>query len=225
MAGEVNVEMESEISEVELDPIDQKRITKVYKSNKVDSENNNIVSQVPTKSAEITKRWSIFVGSTTLHGLQYVFTGQALVRRILWALILVAALTWFSFQTSKLLRKYFSYPVMAKVSLEYEDSPEFPAVTICNFNKFKKSVVLDKGYDDVASQLEKKLLGLASENDTVDFSKYDDFNFTEFHFIAGHQINDTLLGCVWGGKMCDFRNFTPVLTDMGLCHTFNSGRF
>ncbi|XP_078381087.1 acid-sensing ion channel 1-like [Oculina patagonica] len=134
-------------------------------------------------------------------------------------------MAWFSFQSSKLLRKYFSYSVTTKVSLEYEGTPEFPAVTVCNFNRFKRSVVIAKGYDELLSKFEKKSFGLQAENDTIDLSNYTaDFNFTELNLIAGHQINDTLLGCVWSGQMCDYRNFTPVLTDMGLCHTFNSGK-
>ena len=224
-AGEDGVVIEPEISEIKSEQIDQKQDNKGCKSNKISSECSEVQSQVPSKSAAITKRWSIFVGSSTLHGLNNVFTSRTLLRRILWALILVSAMAWFSFQSSMLLKKYFSYPVTTKVSQEYEDTPEFPAVTICNFNRFKRSVVMAKGYDELLSQFEKKSFGLRAENETIDLSKYNDFNFTEFNFIAGHQINETLLSCVWSGRMCDYRNFTPVLTDMGLCYTFNSGRF
>ncbi|KAL9964423.1 hypothetical protein ACROYT_G028064 [Oculina patagonica] len=223
-AGEEGVVMEPENFEIELDQIDQKQNNQPCKPNKIVPEYSEVASEIPSKSAAITKRWSIFVGASTLHGLHYVFTSRTLVRRILWALLLVSSMAWFSFQSSKLLRKYFSYPVTTKVSLEYEDTPDFPAVTICNFNRFKRSVIMEKGYDQLLSQFEKKSFGLQAENDAIDLANYTDFNFTEFHLIAGHQINDTLLGCVWSGQMCDYRNFTPVLTDMGLCHTFNSGK-
>ncbi|XP_078379403.1 acid-sensing ion channel 2-like isoform X2 [Oculina patagonica] len=215
-AGEEGVEMEPKMSEIGLN--------EACKSCTVDIERSEVASQVPDKSAATTERWSVFVGSSTLHGLNYMFSSRSLVRRILWALFLVTAMAWFSFESFKLLRKYFSYPVTTKVALEYEGTLEFPAVTICNFNMFNKSVVTAKGYNELLRQFERKLFGLNNENDTMDFNKYNDFNLTEFHFIAGHQISSTLSICVWSGQSCDYRNFTPVLTDMGLCHTFNSGK-
>ncbi|KAL9964425.1 hypothetical protein ACROYT_G028067 [Oculina patagonica] len=193
-AGAEGVVMEPDNSEIELDQIDQKQNNEPCKSNKIVRECSEVASQIRSKSAAITERWSIFVGSSTLHGLNYVFNSQTVIRRILWALILVSAMPWFSFQSSKLLRK---------------------------FNE--KTVVMARGYDELLSQFEKKSFGLQAENDAIDLSNYTDFNFTEFYLIAGHQINDTLLGCVWSGQRCDYRNFTPVLTEMGLCHTFNSG--
>ena len=217
--------MESEITQIELDRTDEEKQTnKTIKSNKVKPDFSKAASQDPSASVAITKTWRVFVGSSTLHGLQYVFTSRTVVRRILWALFLVAAIVWFSFQSSKLLKKYFSYPATTKASLVYEGSPEFPAVSICNFNRFKKSVIMAKGYDQLLGQYERKVFGLNAENFTTDFSKYRDLNFTEFYLSAGHQINETLQGCVWSGMLCDYRNFTPVLTSMGLCYTFNSGR-
>ena len=223
-ACEEGVVREPKLSEIELDQVAQEQIDKACKTNKVDPELTEVESQIPSKSAAVTKRWNNFVEATTLHGLQYVFTGRTLVRRSLWALFLVAAMVWFCFQSSKLLRKFLCHNVTTKVSLEYEDSPEFPAVTICNFNMFRKSVVMAKGYDELLTKFQRKSFGLSAEDDTIDLSKYNDFNFTNFHFIAGHQINETLKGCVWSGTLCDYRNFTPVLTEMGLCYTFNSGR-
>lgn len=224
-AGEEDAKMGTEIAQIELDRTDgEKQTNKTIKSNKVEPDFSKAASQDPSTSVAITKTWRLFVGSSTLHGLQYVFTSRTLIRRILWALFLVAAIVWFSFQSSKLLRKYLSYPATTKVSLVYESSPEFPAVSICNFNRFKKSVIMARGYDQPLRQFERKVFGLNTDNFTTDFSKYHDFNFTEFYLSAGHQINDTLQACVWSGTFCDYRNFTPVLTSMGLCHTFNSGR-
>lgn len=223
--AEEGAKMESGIAQIELDRTDEEKQTnKAIKSNKVKPDFSKAAAQDPSTSVAITKTWRVFVGSSTLHGLQYVFTSRTLVRRILWALFLVAAIVWFSFQSSKLLKKYFSYPATTKVSLVYEGSPEFPAVSICNFNRFKKSVIMEKGYDQPLSQFDRKVFGLNTDNFTTDFSKYRDLNLTEFYLSAGHQINDTLQACVWSGTFCDYRNFTPVLTSMGLCHTFNSGR-
>jgi len=218
--------MESpKITLIELDQTgEEKETNKAIKTSIIEPESRQAASQNPTTSVAVTKAWRVFVGSSTLHGLQYVFTSRTLVRRIIWALFLVTAIVWFSFQSSKLLRKYFSYPAITKVSLGYDGSPEFPAVSICNFNRFKKSVIMEKGHDQLLSQYERKVFGVKTENYTIDFGEHHNFNFTELDWIAGHQINDTLQFCVWSGTLCDYRNFTPVLTSMGLCYTFNSGR-
>lgn len=224
--------MASEISEIDLEQNQREQNSFVtansLKSNKIIPDCNEVPAVKPRlKSAAIKQKWKSFVGSSTLHGLQHVFTGRNLTRRILWALFLLAGITWFSLQSHKLLTKYFRYPVATKVNLVYEDTPDFPAVSICNFNMFKKSVVTARGYDKVLNYITKKSKGLDTSNNTVDRSKYDGVDLTEMYVTAGHQIEDTLSSCVWngaGGELCDHRNFTAVLTSMGLCHTFNSGR-
>ena len=120
---------------------DKPKSCSASKSNKVAAEGNEAESPTPSRSVAIKQKWHAFVESSTLHGLQHVFTSQTPLRRIIWALFLLSGIGWFSFQSSKLLTKYYSYPVTTKVTLVYEDAPEFPAVTICNFNMFRASAV------------------------------------------------------------------------------------
>ena len=204
--------MVSEISGIELDRKDPKRSSAACKTNKINPEYNEVTCVNASKTTAIRKRWSRFVEGSTLHGLQYVFTSASLARRILWAVLLLLAISWFSFQSFKLLKKYFSYPVTTKVSLKYEAMPGFPAVTICNFNKFKNSVVRTLGYYQLLNQFLKSLGVGAITNDSIDLSNYNHLNLTQFHYIAGHQIEDTLVknSCLWNGKpTCDYKNFTP----------------
>ena len=182
--------------------------------NKINPECNDVSGEDASKTSAIRELWNGFVENTTLHGLSYVVTGKSRIRRILWAVFLLTAIAFFSYQSISMLKKYFSFPNTTKVSLKYDSMPDFPAVTICNFNMFRSSVV--KNLTSLG------LGGATYEN--VDFSTIT--NNTQFLFDAGHQINDTMHSCLWGGKQtCDYRNFTPVLTNMGLCHTFNSGMF
>nr|XP_058971897.1 acid-sensing ion channel 1C-like [Pocillopora verrucosa] len=185
-------------------------------------------AQVSSQKAEIEKTWNKFVESSTLHGLLHVFSSSTRTRRFLWAVLLLLAMMWFSFQSFKLIEKYYSYQVTTKVSLKYDPMPTFPAVTICNFNVFKRSVVRTSAYEEILPQLHAsvdKKMGLFDVNDSIDLNKYHDLNLTQFYIDAGHQSNDTVRHCIWNGKpTCDHRNFTSVLISMGLCHTFNSGR-
>ena len=195
------------------------------KSNKVNADSNEAESQTPSGSVAIKHKWHAFVESSTLHGLQHVFTSQTPLRRIIWALFLLSGIGWFSFQSFKLLTKYYSYPVTTKVTLVYEDAPEFPAVTICNFNMFRTSVVKANGYEELLKYVLRKSRGIDTSNDTVDLSKLDSLNMSEFYFAMGHQIKHTLDSCSWNRiDYCSYKNFTAVLTSMGLCHTFNSGK-
>ena len=182
--------------------------------NKIDPECNDVSGEDASKTSAIRQLWNGFVENATLHGLSHVVTGKSRIRRILWAVFVLTAIAFFSYQSISMLKKYFSFPNTTKVSLKYDSMPDFPAVTICNFNKYRSSVV--KNLTSLG------LGGATYEN--VDFSTLT--NETQFLFDAGHQINDTMYSCLWGSKQtCDYRNFTPVLTNMGLCHTFNSGMF
>lgn len=181
--------------------------------NKISPECNDVSGEDASKMSAIRQLWNGFVENATLHGLSYVVTGKSRLRRILWAVFLLMAIAFFSYQSISMLKKYFSFPNTTKVSLKYDSMPDFPAVTICNFNKYRSSVV---------KNLTSLGLGRATY-ENVDFSTLT--NLTQFLFDAGHQINDTMHSCLWNGKQtCDYRNFTPVLTSMGLCHTFNSGK-
>lgn len=194
------------------------------KSNKVDAEGSESQLSELSKLVAVKSRWNGFVESSTLHGLQHVFTSRSPGRRIIWALFLLLGIGWFSFQSSQLVTKYYSYPVTTKVTQVYEDAPEFPAITICNFNMFRQSVVQASEYGQLFTYVLRRSMGIDVSNDTVDWSKYDSINMTEFTLAMGHQIEDTLSSCTWSGEKCTAENFTAVLTSMGLCYTFNSGK-
>lgn len=180
-------------------------------------------TEKPSKSAVIRQKWNDFVESSTLHGMHYIFSSQTTFRRIIWTLFLLFGVGYFSYQSSELLKKYFKFPVTTKTTLEYEKEPAFPAVTICNFNMLRKSIVEKNNFQEVTDQALRSKAGI-KVNDTIDWSPYKDINVLEIYRKGGHQIRDMILECSWKGERCSYQNFTPILTSMGLCHTFNSGK-
>ena len=50
-----------------------------------------------------------------------------------------------------------------------------------------------------------------------------DFDFEEFVKKHGHKIGHMIKKCHWKNQRCGPENFTSVLTDFGLCYTFNAG--
>lgn len=197
---------------------------------KVNPERNVSWDQEPSKTIAIREKWNNYVESATLHGIQYVFTSSTVWRRVLWAFFLLSGIGYFSVQSSKLLKEYFSYPVNTKISLEYETSPEFPAVTICNFNMFRQSIIdgIRFGEDIVKYAQRHKIVeldGIQGNESKIDWSSFENLSMSDLYATGGHQMRDMLMDCSWvGEETCTYRNFTPVLTSMGLCHTFNSGK-
>ena len=82
----------------------------------------------------------------------------------------------------------------------------FPAVTICNFNAVLKSHL---------------------RNLQTNFNgSWSHANYADILRRYGHTINEEgmLLQCTWKGKSCNSTDFFSTVQDIGLCHTFNSGK-
>ena len=182
----------------------------------------------PSKGATIKQKWNNYVESATLHGMQHVFSSPTTLRRIVWALFLFSGIGYFSFQCTVLVKKYFSYPVNTKVTLEHESSPEFPAVTICNFNMFRQSVMDAQDFKEVVKYAQRdridNLIGLEVNASKIDWRRFENVSMFDVYADGGHQMKEMLINCSWIGKPCTHHDFRPVLTSMGLCHTFNSGK-
>ncbi|KAJ8027746.1 Acid-sensing ion channel 1 [Holothuria leucospilota] len=143
---------------------------------------------------------------------------------VLWTVLLVCLMVWLAYGIIQGVQKYFSYPVSTVIDINYVRSLDFPAVTICNYNQFRKSKIMhDK---EIIQQV---LVALATGNSSnVDWETYDEtyanhtFNLTKTTLEYGHQIEDMLIECRWNtGEECGTENLTQVITDFGLCYTFN----
>ena len=181
-------------------------------------------TEKPSKSEVIKQQWHDFVENSTLHGMHCIISSQTTFRRIIWTFFLLVGVGYFSYQSSVLLRKYFSFPVTTKTTLEFEKEPEFPAVTICNLNMLRKSMVLKYNFKEVTDLALMSKAGVEINDSNINWSRYEDIDVFQVYLKAGHQIQDMILECSWKGERCSSQNFTPILTTMGLCHTFNSGK-
>ena len=87
--------------------------------------------------------WAEFASSTTLHGLRHVVhRNHSPLKRAIWLLFLFAAASLFMFLCVISLRKFFSLPIKTVISLETPTNGlTFPAVTICNLNRFMRSKI------------------------------------------------------------------------------------
>lgn len=177
------------------------------------------------RAAAINRKWRHFLGNSTLHGLQYVFNSQTKFRSVIWAVFLLMATAFFVLKSSLLLKTYYSYEVTSKVTLKYEKSPEFPAVTICHFNMLRESFVKEHKAEKVLEQALWFSLRTNINRSVVNWKEFGNLSMKDVYEKGGHQIKEMMKTCSWSGEEYEARNFTRILTPMGLCHTFNSGKF
>ncbi|XP_046846681.1 acid-sensing ion channel 4-A-like [Xenia sp. Carnegie-2017] len=171
--------------------------------------------------------WEDFLGNSTLHGLHYIFEKRPGLQRFIWLILQACMLSLLIWQTSTIALKYLEFDVTSSIELVTEEEVKFPAVTFCNFNKYRKSFIKDTDFFKV---IEKVYRFYENENNSVDWTKYpkiNDLNMTAFIYNVSHQMDyddktkkGMLYFCTWKKEICDKTYFKRTLTDMGLCHTF-----
>jgi hypothetical protein len=67
-------------------------------------------------------------------------TPGTLIRRLVWAVIVVAATGALLYNIVTIVMLYLAYPVVTTLTLTHTPSITFPAVTICNLNQMRSSV-------------------------------------------------------------------------------------
>lgn len=91
----------------------------------------------------VIPKWQSFVANTTVHGLRYVFESPSRFRRMLWLLLLLGATGIYVYLVKESVAKYYSNPVSIEFTEIIPEKGEltFPAVTICNLNRFVKTKI------------------------------------------------------------------------------------
>ncbi|XP_038057116.1 acid-sensing ion channel 1C-like [Patiria miniata] len=174
-----------------------------------------------------------FAESTSLHGIARVFHASKLLVKTVWIVIMLTCLCVCVWQISDRFYRFLQYKANTQISVEYVGDLPFPAITICNFNRYRQDALApgdeavlrhiwsinDHDYDSYGES--------DVNNDMFQDDLSSDFNYTEFTLRAGFLLdNKTLLRCQWRGKdnSCSAANFSHVFTSYGNCWTFNSGR-
>ncbi|KAJ8022804.1 Degenerin deg-1 [Holothuria leucospilota] len=85
-----------------------------------------------------------FAKNTTAHGIPRIILNPGIIVKVVWSLLVSVAFIIFCIQISSLLSNYYSF--RTNVELVNSKYVEFPAVTICNFNRMKRSKLVSKQY-------------------------------------------------------------------------------
>ena len=182
---------------------------------------SNEEPQVGKNEVTVATRCREFTESTTLHGIQNVFrTGSSKKRRIIWLLCLLFAFACYVKFTQILISSFLSYDVITHVTIVNQDAASFPAVTICNFNSLRREYSEQTKMSKILSSFPGKSLSL---EDISALGNLTETSMDKIFRDGGHKLSEMLYLCNFRGKNCHAQNFTPVVTRMGLCYTFNKG--
>ncbi|KAG7455287.1 hypothetical protein MATL_G00254910 [Megalops atlanticus] len=161
---------------------------------------------------------TVFGANCTLHGLSHIFLpGGVTIRRLLWAAAFTSSLSIFLYQVADRVIEYYRYPHVTL--LDEMDSPVmyFPAITLCNYNSFRKSQMRRNDLFWMARMLgveqadfDDYLAALGQPSDGGKFFPSKTFNMLEFVQRTSHNIEEMLLDCKYRGVDCGPENFTTV---------------
>ncbi|XP_036401877.1 acid-sensing ion channel 4-A-like [Megalops cyprinoides] len=164
-----------------------------------------------------------FAESCSLHGINHIFvSGRLGVRQSLWALAFLLSLALFLYQAAKCAIWYLEHPHVTALNEEASREMVFPAVTICNINRFRFSALTDADIYHLAN-----LTGLPPKN--KDGHKPTDLEYPapdmqDIFNRTGHQLEEMLKSCNFSGQNCSAKDFSVVYTRYGKCYTFNGDK-
>lgn len=162
------------------------------------------------QGAAATRDLATFASRSTLHGLgRACGPGPRGLRRTLWALALFASLTAFLYQAAGLARGYLTWPhLVAMDPATPAPVAGFPAVTLCNINRFRHSALSDADIFHLAN-----LTGLPPKDRDGHRAaglRYPEPDMVDILNRTGHQLADMLKSCNFSGHHCSASNFSVV---------------
>ncbi|XP_048582225.1 acid-sensing ion channel 3 isoform X2 [Nematostella vectensis] len=162
---------------------------------------------------------SEFSGYTTLHGLHFLIDSGSLFRKVFWMILLLVMFTCFFIQLVESYKRLKEYGSNLSKGVESPEEVTFPAITICNQNMMRKSLVMGtdaQKYLDGQDIMKIKLGAAQFSNESFEVDK--------MVREKGHLFESMLFECSFAGATCTPENFTTLLSfTRGLCYTFNSG--
>ncbi|XP_066921369.1 acid-sensing ion channel 2-like isoform X1 [Clytia hemisphaerica] len=105
---------------------------------------NNIRSKLKTRLRKIVDErltvkqiFSRYVESSTLHGFLYTCSDTYIIRRFLWACLMILGAIYFLVKLREGIIEYFEYPFSTLSIIDFPDILEFPTISFCLVNGYK----------------------------------------------------------------------------------------
>ncbi|KAI8481463.1 hypothetical protein Bbelb_408370 [Branchiostoma belcheri] len=170
-----------------------------------------------------------FASNTSLHGFNRIASSPGGSPRVLWVIAILGSYTGFGYMFGSMMASYFKYDTITDTTLEFADELLFPAVTICNMNKFDsdKLQVADWSYlslflygiqADIPTILALGMQPDETVNSTMTGVKVEDLVLAKGFNLSSNRMPL----CLWRGAYCSEQNFTHSFGHYGNCYTFNA---
>ncbi|XP_060068783.1 amiloride-sensitive sodium channel subunit alpha-like [Ylistrum balloti] len=118
--------------------------------------------------------------NTSVHGIPKILTSKNKIFKIFWLLVFMVTFGYLCFQMYALFADYYSYPVETTVSLDFS-AIQYPAVTFCNMNPLKKSM-LNETPLLLQNALNPRKTGFSQGDNTADADDQDDYYNYDYYY-------------------------------------------
>ncbi|KAG8191066.1 hypothetical protein JTE90_008380 [Oedothorax gibbosus] len=167
-------------------------------------------------------------GSSSVSGVNHIALAKTRRRRFFWIFIFLVSLIGFFYQFGAFLLQYRQFQSIVQIDIQNAGSLVFPAVTLCNANRFKKTKFCSKFRDFCPRNI--------SAMESLTEKELFEFQLTilregrsDLRHSMGHSLEELLVSCTFSGipsirgDAC-FRYHTRFKEfydpDLGNCYTF-----
>ncbi|XP_054706910.1 acid-sensing ion channel 1B-like [Uloborus diversus] len=165
-------------------------------------------------------------GNSSVSGVNHIALAKTKRRRAFWCIIFLVSLIGFFYQFGAFLVQYREFQSIVQIDIQNAGSLMFPAVTLCNANRFKKTKFCSKFRDFCPRNL--------STMESLTEKELFNFQLTilregrsDLRHSLGHSMDDLLVSCSFSGvpniraEGC-YRRFKEFYDpDLGNCYTLS----